>query len=211
MVTNRTFLFIGVMALALGLSACGTMGTRTATTISSKLPTANEVQAKTSIGKGELVGILQVPVISIEELTRLMTTQAQKCVPTTDLSSSVVGGIISNTQGCINSSATEIVKAFKVVYELSGRQYAVELPENPGPYIQLQMTSRSSQNSSNSDGLTVADALPTAVVDQHLATATAFAYPYVYYSGAFYRPIPIFIGARYRIGGGYRMGRGRRH
>lgn len=209
MVTNRTFLFIGVMALALGLSACGTMGTPTA--FSSKLSSANEMPANTSIGKGELVGILQVPVISITELTRPMTTLAQKCVPTTDLSAPVVGGIISNIQGCVNSSTTETVKVFKVVYELSGRQYAVELPENPGPHIKLQMTSRSSQNSSHSEGVTVADALPTAVVDQNLATATAFAYPHVYYSGAFYRPIPIFIGARYRIGGGYRMGRGRRH
>jgi len=211
MTVTRVFVFICATALALGLSACGTTGNPSASANSSKRSGANELPVNTSMGKDALVGILQVPVISATELTRPMATQAQQCGAKTDLSATGVEGTISNSQGCINSSTTEIIKAFKVVYELSGRQYAVELPENPGPYIQLQMTSRPSPNSPLSNGLTVAGETPTAVVDQPVLTAPAIVLPYVYHSGAFYRPVPIFIGARIRFGGSYRMGRGRRH
>jgi len=199
------------MALALGLNACGTTGTPTASTHSVRQFGANEVPAKNSIGKAEPASILQVPVISITELTKPKTTQTQKCVAKADDTKLVVEGAISHSQGCVNSSSTEIVNVFKVVYELSGNQYSVELPENPGPYIQLQITATPSQNSSTSDVVTVVGEAPAAVVYQHAAIAPALAYPYVVYSGAFYRPVPIFIGARYRYGGGYRMVRGRRH
>lgn len=211
MTTTRNFHLISLMALALGLSACGTTGTPTASSHSTKPLGANEVPAKNSMGKTEQAGILQVPVISITELTKPKTTQTQKCFAKADDTKPVVGGAISDSQGCVNSSSTEIVKVFKVVYELSGSQYAVELPENPGPYIQLQITAASSQNSSTSDGVTVGGEAPAAVVYQHAAIAPALAYPYVFYSGIFYRPVPIFIGARYRYGGGYRVARGRRH
>lgn len=211
MTTTRNFHFICVMALALVLSACGTTGTSTASAHSAKPFEANEVPAKNSVGKAELASILQVPVISITELTKPKTTQTQKCVAKADDIKPVVGGAISDSQGCVNSSSTEIVKVFKVVYELSGSQYAVELPENPGPYIQLQITATPSQNSSTSNGVIVVGETPAAVVYQHAAIAPALAYPYVFYSGAFYRPVPIFIGARYRYGGGYRISRGRRY
>jgi len=211
MTTTRTCHFICVIALALGLSACGTTGTSTASAHSAKQFGANESPVKNIMGKAEPVSILQVPVISITELTKPKTTQTQKCVAKADDTKPVVGGAISDSQGCVNSSSTEIVKVFKVVYELSGHQYAVELPENPGPYIQLQITAASSQNSSTSNGVTVVGETPGAVVYQHSAIAPALAYPYVFYSGAFYRPVPIFLGARYRYGGGYRISRGRRH
>jgi hypothetical protein len=211
MTKTRTFILICVMALVLGLSACGTMGTRISNADSSKASGANALPVNTSMGKHALVGISQVPVISVAEFTRPMATQAQNCAVKTDPSTPGVEGAISNSQGCVNSGSPEIIKAFKVVYELSGRQYAVELPENPGPFIQLQITSRPPQNSLPSDGVSVAGALPTAVVDQPTVTASAMAYPYVYFSGAIYRPVPIFIGARYRFGGGHRLGRGRRH
>jgi hypothetical protein len=211
MSTTRTFHFICVIALALGLSACGTTGAPTASAHSTKPLGANEVPAKNSMGKTELASILQVPVISITELTKPTTTQTQKCIAKADDTKPVVGGAISDSQGCVNSSSTEIVKVFKVVYELSGSQYAVELPENPGTYIQLQITATPSQNSSTSEGVTVVGETPGAVVYQYAAIAPALAYPYVFYSGAFYRPVPIFLGARYRYGGGYRISRGRRH
>jgi hypothetical protein len=211
MTTTRNFHLICLLALVLGLSACGTTGNPSARAHSTKPLGANEVPAKNSMGKTELASILQVPVISITELTKPTTTQTQKCIAKADDTKPVVGGAISDSQGCVNFSSTEIVKVFKVVYELSGSQYAVELPENPGPYIQLQITATPSQNSSTSDGVTVVGEAPAAVVYQHAAIAPALAYPYVFYSGAFYRPVPIFIGARYRYGGGYRMVRGRRH
>ena len=211
MTTTRTFHFICVMALALVLSACGTTGTSTASAHSAKPFGGNEVPARNSTGKAELASILQVPVISTTELTKPKTTQTQQCVAKADDIKPVVGGAISDSQGCVNSSSTEIVKVFKVVYELSGSQYAVELPENPGPYIQLQITATPSQNSSTSNGVIVVGETPAAVVYQHAAIAPALAYPYVFYSGAFYRPVPIFIGARYRYGGGYRILRGRRY
>jgi hypothetical protein len=211
MSTTRTFHFICVIALALGLSACGTTGAPTASAPSAKQFGVIELPAKNSMGKAEPVSILQVPVISITELTKPKTTQTQKCVAKADDTKPVVISAIADSQGCVNSSATEIVKVFKVVYELSGHQYAVELPENPGPYIQLQITAASSQNSSTPGGATVVGEAPAAVVYQPAAIAPALAYPYVFYSGAFYRPVPIFIGARYRYVGGYRIVRGHRH
>lgn len=212
MTTTRTCLFICVMAVALSLSACGTTGTSTASAHSAKPFVVNEMPAKDSMVKAEPFSILQVPVISITELTKPRTTQTQKCVTNSDDTKPVVGGSISNSHGCVNSSSTEIVKVFKVVYELSGSQYAVELPENPGPYIQLQITATPSQNYSTSNGVTVVGETPAAaVVYQNAAIAPALAYPYVFYSGAFYRPVPIFIGTRYRYGGGYRISRGRRY
>lgn len=211
MTTTRTFHLICVMALALVLSACGTTGTSTGSAHSAKPFEANEVPAKNSVGKAELANILQVPVISITELTKPKTIQTQKCVAKADDIKPAAGGANFDSQGCINSSSTEIVKIFKVVYELSGSQYAVELPENPGPYIQLQITATPSQTSSTSNGVIVAGETPAAVVYQHAVIAPALAYPYVFYSGAFYRPVPIFIGARYHYGGGYRISRGRRY
>lgn len=211
MAKTRTFIFLGVMALVLGLSGCGTMDTRSLSADRSKASGANAMPVNTSMGKDALVGILRVPVISVAEFTRPMASHAQNCAAKTVPSSAEVEGAISKSQDCVNSGSTEIIKAFKVVYELSGRQYAVELPENPGPFIQLQITSRPPQNSLPSDGVTVVGALPTPVVDQPTVTASAIAYPYVYFSGAMYRPVPIFIGARYGFGGGHRVGRGRRH
>ena len=158
----------------------------------------------------QTVLIVQVPVLSVTELSKSFSTQTPRCTPYADLSAPVVEGAISASQSCNYANTTEIVKVFKVVYEHSGRQYAVELPENPGLYIQLQVTSSSLQNSSAPEGMTVVGALP-AVVAQPVVTTTVLTYPYVYYSGVEYRPMPIFVGANFRYGGGYRLGRGRRH
>ena len=63
MIKTRTFIFISMMALVLGLSACGTMDTRSPSADSSKASGTNELSVNTSMGKDALVGILQVPVI----------------------------------------------------------------------------------------------------------------------------------------------------
>jgi hypothetical protein len=159
----------------------------------------------------QAVSLIQVPVLSVTELNRLLPNQTTSCLPYVDPSAPVVEGAISASQSCTYAnSTTETVKAFKVVYELSGRQYAVELPENPGSHIQLQVTSSTVQNSSAPEGMTVVGA-STEVIAQPVVTTTAFTYPNVYYSGVIYRPMPIFIGASIRYGGGYRIGRVRRH
>lgn len=166
--------------------------------------------AQTQPAEVQPVSILQVPVISISEFTKPITTQTQRCLATMDPSAPMVDAAISSSQGCVTSSTTEVARGFKAVYEFSGRQYSVELPENPGPYIQLQITSLPPQNSLTTEVIPVIVASPM-VIDQSIVTSTALAYPYVYYSGVMYRPMPIFIGGSYRMGGGYRTGRGRRH
>ena len=157
------------------------------------------------------VSVVKVPVISVAELNKSLTTQASGCVAKTDPSFPKVEGAISESHGCVGSDTKEVVKTFKVVYEYSGRQYAVELPENPGANIQLQLISNSFKNTSAPEGMTVIGALPE-VSEQPIVTQSVLTYPYVYYSGVIYRPMPIFVGGTYyRYGGGYRFGRGRRH
>lgn len=70
------------MAVALSLSACGTTGTSTASAHSAKPFVVNEMPAKDSMVKAEPVSILQVPVISITELTKPRTTQTQNALLT---------------------------------------------------------------------------------------------------------------------------------
>jgi hypothetical protein len=156
----------------------------------------------------QAVSFVQVPVISVTELNRLLSPQTSGCVASTDPTAPIVEGAISSSQVCVGASTNEIVRTFKVVYEHFGRQYAVELPENPGPYIQLQVAPSALQNSSAPEGMYVEGALP-AVVAHKILTTTVLTYPYVYYSGVTYRPMPIFVGASYRFGGGYLFGRGR--
>ena len=54
MMQTRTFLSIGVMALALGLGACSSMMPSNKTALSAKLSGANEVPANASAGTGML-------------------------------------------------------------------------------------------------------------------------------------------------------------
>jgi len=126
----------------------------------------------------------------------------------TDPYAPVVEGAISPSQSCDFVNTAEIVRVFKAVYEYSGRQYSVELPENPRPYIQLQVVPSALQNSSAPEGMYVEGALP-AVIAHNILTTTVLTYPYVYYLGVTYRSMPIFVGASYRFGGGYLFGRGR--
>lgn len=54
MMKTRTFLSLGVIAAALGLSACGSMMASNTTAMSAKLSGANEVPANASAGSGML-------------------------------------------------------------------------------------------------------------------------------------------------------------
>ncbi len=54
MMKTRTFLFLGALAVALGLSACGTVQPSTSTALKAKLSGANEVPANASAGSGML-------------------------------------------------------------------------------------------------------------------------------------------------------------
>ena len=54
MIQTRTFLSMGVIAITLGLSACGTLSASNTTTLGAKLSGANEVPANSSPGSGTL-------------------------------------------------------------------------------------------------------------------------------------------------------------
>jgi hypothetical protein len=131
------------------------------------------------------ISLVQVPVLTVKEFNRTLPNPELKCLPSADPSAPEVEGAISASQACAYTNTSESVRVFKVVYEHLGRQYAVELPENPGPYLQLQATAMPEQN--------------------------FLTYPSVYYSGFMYRPMPVFMGFSYRGGVGHRLGRGRRH
>lgn len=87
------------------------------------------------------------------------------------------------------AQATEVT--YTVVYELNGQQFSVQLPQDPGDYLTLQMPIQPS---------------PATV-----AIAPYPPYPYVMFVGALYRPLP-YVGGVHHRSGGARFGRwGGRH
>ena len=153
---------------------------------------------------------VQVPVLAVTEFNRTLRNQEPDCLAVADPSAPVVEGAISASQACVFTNNVVSVRVFKVVYEHLGRQYAVELPENPGPYIQLQTTVMPKQNSLAAETMPGTGTLPTAT-EQPLVAATALTYPYIFHSGIIYRPMPVFFGPSFRGVVGHRMGRGRKH
>lgn len=118
--------------------------------------------------------------------------------------------VLSVTPVTVGSSGSPET-TYKVIYEHDGRQYSVQLPQNPGEYLTLQMppASPAAASADPASGSVVPGA--TVVPVQPLYMAPVMAYPYVVYVGGLYRPFPHFGGVRHFSGG--RMGgrRGGRH
>jgi uncharacterized protein YcfJ len=100
-------------------------------------------------------------------------------------------GQVQNVQRCgVQNFYENRTVAYNVVYEYAGKQYAVQMPNDPGPSIQLQVTPTGMSNQSP-------DLAPQA---QYLppgnGVMTAPAQP-IYYAQPYYPPVSIEVGPRY--------------
>lgn len=123
-----------------------------------------------------------------------------------------VGGAILGDQAESNANSQPITTCttqtvmenrlvgYTVVYEYAGKQYTVQLPQDPGPTLPLQITPAGMQ--------TAQPAAPTTVVQQ---PAVVYAQPPVVYAPppVYYRPWP--VSTSINLGWGWYGGGGHHH
>jgi uncharacterized protein YcfJ len=108
-----------------------------------------------------------------------------------------------NVQRCSMQTAYENrAVGYNVVYELGGRQYAVQMPQDPGPTIQLQVSAVGASTQMAQPYNNVIQTQPVYVQPSRVIV-TQPAYP-VYYTRPYYPPVSIELGYGYWGGGGYR-------
>jgi len=113
---------------------------------------------------------------------------------------------LQNVQRCSTQTFYERrTVAYNVVYEYAGRQYTVQMPQDPGPTLQLQVTPVGSMPATANVTAQVEnyDVEPAQVI------VTQPAYP-VYYPQPYYPPVSLNLGLGY-WGGYYGHGHGRGH
>lgn len=98
------------------------------------------------------------------------------------------------------------ITAYNVVYEYAGKQYSIQLPNDPGPYVPLRI---SPAVVTAPAAVVAPPALPSAVVSPAVVVNSAYpvAYPPVVYPPAVYAP-PVYLGPpaisfRWGYGGGW--------
>jgi len=114
---------------------------------------------------------------------------------------------VNQTTCTLQSAYENRLIGYQVVYEYAGKQYTVQLPQDPGPTIALQITPA---------GLPVAPVAPVAQVAQATGLPTGMLQPQVIYtqpsvvygSPYYYNPYP--FSSSINFGWGYRGGHGRR-
>jgi uncharacterized protein YcfJ len=94
-----------------------------------------------------------------------------------------------NVQRCTTQTFYENrPTAYNVVYEFNGKQYQVQLPNDPGPFVSLQITPVGSQP---------APAAPAApVIQQPVTQAPVYTQPVVIESYTTYVPAPVYVHPR---------------
>jgi uncharacterized protein YcfJ len=153
------------------------------------------------------------------------------------LGNSIEGGAqqVQNVQTCSTQTIYENRNVgYNVVYEYGGKQYTVQMPNEPGPTIQLQVTPVGAANAAPQQGLqgdytqgqvyqqqqqgtqgvittqTYVQPQPIYAQPTYVAppvyTAPYYASPYY---APYYAPIGLSLGFGFR--GGYHGGHGRRH
>jgi hypothetical protein len=114
---------------------------------------------------------------------------------------------IQNVQRCGTQTLYENRPvAYNVVYEFGGRQYSVQMPNDPGPSIPIQVSPVGGSTSMPAP-MSQAVAAPPVFVQPPMVVVTQPAYP-VYYTRPYYPPISLELGFGYW--GGYR-GHGHGH
>lgn len=116
---------------------------------------------------------------------------------------------IENVQHC---SARDYLQsrpvAYNVVYEYGGRQYSVQMPTDPGPTVQLQVTPVGARSQTTLPVGDVAYSQPVYEQPRYVVIAPP-SYP-VYYQPDYVMPFALGLGIGYLGGyGGHRHGRWR--
>jgi uncharacterized protein YcfJ len=109
---------------------------------------------------------------------------------------------VQNVQRCgMQTFYENRTVGYNVVYEFAGRQYAVQMPNDPGPSIQLQVSPVGARNTTDA---------PAVMYQQpaYIESSTVFvappAYPRGYYNRPYYPPAGVEFNIGY--GDGYRGG-----
>ncbi len=112
--------------------------------------------------------------------------------------------VCNNDQGCTTQTFYENRPiAYTVVYEYGGKQYTVQMPNDPGPSVQLQVTPLAA--GSSSAPATVTYAAPVYGAPAYVVTAPPpvyydyGGYP-TYYAAPNYLPLAAFLGLGLVIG-----------
>lgn len=87
--------------------------------------------------------------------------------------------------------------AYNVVYEYAGKQYAVQMPNDPGPAIALQVTPVGSSGQMDTPAPMLTQASPVYIQPATSVVVTRQFYPY-YYPQPLFAPISIGLGFGYR-------------
>jgi hypothetical protein len=101
------------------------------------------------------------------------------------------------------TTAHGVELSYKTVYELGGQQYVVQLPQDPGDYLTLQLPMPSVPMTAATSG--------SVVQVQTVVSVPYAAYPSVLFVGALYRPLPYIGSVHHPVGVGRVGRRGGRH
>lgn len=113
---------------------------------------------------------------------------------------------VQNQQTCTTQTVYENrLIGYNVVYEFAGKQYNVQLPQDPGPTIQLQVTPVGAPRSE----APLTGEVPASVVASAPATVVVQTPPVVYSTYPVYRPWPVYTSVN--LGWGYARPYGHRH
>jgi len=113
--------------------------------------------------------------------------------------------VCNNDQGCTTQTFYENRPvAYTVIYEFAGKQYTVQMPNDPGPSVQLQVTPLAA-GSSSAPPSTVTYAAPLYGAPAYVVTAPPpVYYDYggytTYYTAPNYLPLAAFLGLGFVIG-----------
>ena len=108
---------------------------------------------------------------------------------------------IQNIQRCsVQTFYESRATAYSVVYEFGGRQYTVQMPNDPGPTIALQVTPVGATPQISAPATQFVQQQPLYVQAQPQVVVTQQYYPY--YARPYYAPLTIGVGLGYW--GGYR-------
>ena len=106
------------------------------------------------------------------------------------------GSQFQNIQRCTTQNVFENrAVAYNVVYEFAGKQYTVQMPSDPGPTLQLQVTPVGTVSQIAAPASTVTYAQPLYQEPTYVVSEPRFHYGYpAYYSQPNYVPIAALMG-----------------
>ena len=136
------------------------------------------------------------------------------------------GAQVQNVQQCSTQTFYENrTVAYNVTYEYAGKQYSVQMPQDPGPYVRLQITPVGGATSSAPQDIYQQQPVvqapiqqgPTLIESGVVTVPSTVVYPAGYpaavYPAPYYRPYYAPIGLSLNLGysRGYHRGGGHRH